>query len=76
MKDNGPIPDQSVEKEGAQRIYGGGEKTEEWRFVTQQSEKKAILERLVRAKRNVNLHLGGTVCKGKVRSMETKQPVC
>lgn len=34
---------------------------------------KAILERLVRVRENVLLHLGGTACKGEVKTMELKQ---
>ena len=34
---------------------------------------KAIPERSVRAKENIHLCLGGTACKGEVKSMELKQ---
>lgn len=36
--------------------------------------KWTIVERLVRAKRNVHLHLGVTARKGEVKSMELRQP--
>lgn len=42
-------------------------------FCYRTAVEKATLERLVRARENVLLRLGGIACKGEVKTMELKQ---